>query len=355
LIYFQRVQGQRRCASNAPRAGAVALATVVFVLGCACARSVHAEPSANERDTARALMDDADRRRAVGDLYGARERFEAAHAIMHVPTTALELARTQAATAQLIEARATALSGASMPIAVGEPAVFATARAEAAKLATALEPRVPDVAVKSTPLTLEGRFTIDGLELPRAAQLLPIKLNPGAHVIGLEVNGYAPCTHAITLTEGQHAEVTLQLQPQAKPDTAPTVAARTLLEQRPQPTAAVQRSAAYPVARTRGFVAIALAGAVLAAGATTGIVSAFSAANIRDTCNGNACPASLRDRVEVANTLANLTNVLLPVGALGLGYGLFEVFTHPYEEPPPSALQVGLDFHQRGISIRGEL
>jgi hypothetical protein len=38
-------------------------------------------------------MDEGERMRAAGDLRGALTRFKAAHAILHIPTTGLQLAR----------------------------------------------------------------------------------------------------------------------------------------------------------------------------------------------------------------------------------------------------------------------
>ncbi|HTU62558.1 MAG TPA: hypothetical protein VMF89_29055, partial [Polyangiales bacterium] len=67
-----------------------------------------AEPGASERETARALMTEGDKLRAAGDLRAALTRYQAAHAIVHAPTTGLDLARVQAQLGLLVEARSTA-------------------------------------------------------------------------------------------------------------------------------------------------------------------------------------------------------------------------------------------------------
>ena len=46
---------------------------------------------------------------ATNDLEGALKRYEAAHEIMGVPTTGIEVARTRAKLGQLVEARAVAI------------------------------------------------------------------------------------------------------------------------------------------------------------------------------------------------------------------------------------------------------
>src|ERR1700712_2316495 len=78
-------------------------------------RAARAAPSAAERDTARALMDDGDRLLANAKLPEALERYRAAHAIMHVPTTGVDLARVQARLGLLVEARATAMEVGNLP------------------------------------------------------------------------------------------------------------------------------------------------------------------------------------------------------------------------------------------------
>lgn len=330
----------------------MAVSSTAILLWDAGARA-RAEPSASERETARNLMDEGVERRNAGDLLGARARFEAAHAIMNVPTTALELARAQAATQQLVEARASALAAANMPVDPKEPRVFTQARTDAASLALELAPQVPDVSLFVEPQPSNGRLMIDGIEMPRTLLRLPIKLNPGAHVLSLEVAGYAVHTQHFTLKEGEHAELRAKLTPVSAPQSA-VVAAR---PETLAPSAPAVEFEPYPAARTRGVVAVTLGSTVLAGGIVAGILSATQTSQARDRCDGSRCPESARDKIDLANTLANIANVSIPVGVLGLGYGLFELLTNPYEEPPRSAssVQVSLDLARPGIQLGGAL
>ena len=77
------------------------LAGVAAILG---ARAAAAQSTAVDRETARALMREGRELRDSGDLASALKQFEAANGIMHVPTTELEVARTQAALGLLVEA-----------------------------------------------------------------------------------------------------------------------------------------------------------------------------------------------------------------------------------------------------------
>src|SRR5260370_39928772 len=75
--------------------------------GTTIAGSASADPTAADRETARSLMQEGRELREKGDLQGALKRFQAADGIMHVPTTGLEVARTQATLGLLVGARDT--------------------------------------------------------------------------------------------------------------------------------------------------------------------------------------------------------------------------------------------------------
>src|SRR5436190_23509399 len=60
-----------------------------------CPAVARAEPSAADKETARSLMDEGDRKFAAKDYKGALDAYQGAHAIMGVPTTGLEVAKAQ--------------------------------------------------------------------------------------------------------------------------------------------------------------------------------------------------------------------------------------------------------------------
>src|SRR5579884_1405121 len=99
----------------------VAVASALALGAALGARSARADPTAADRETARALMDDGRALREKNDLRGALQRFKAADDIMHVPTTALEVARTQIPLGLLVEARDTIARIRLMPAKPGEP------------------------------------------------------------------------------------------------------------------------------------------------------------------------------------------------------------------------------------------
>jgi hypothetical protein len=255
---------------------------------------------------------------------------------MHVPSTGLELAKAQAALVQLVEARATALATAHLPEQANESKVFREARAEAAKLAAALAPRIADVTLTLEPASAKATVQLDGRPIPRIAPSLPYKLNPGSHTLLVEAPGFKPESRQLNLAEGQHASVALTLraapaEPIAK-QTAPLREDDTQAATRARPDN--DRGAAH---RTRAYVAFAAGGAILVTGAVAGIMSLSQASDIRAQCDNNVCPESLRGRAASADTLATISNVTLPLGVLGIGYGIVELLLQPSADRAPTA------------------
>lgn len=100
-----------------------------------------AEPTPQEKETARKLVKAGRAKKQAGDAKGALDDFKAAHSIMGVPTTGIELGKAQIEAKQWVEARDTLLAVSRTSPAPGESPLFAKARAEAKALAKELEPR----------------------------------------------------------------------------------------------------------------------------------------------------------------------------------------------------------------------
>ncbi len=193
----------------------VPLAATVLAVLLTCPRPAAAEPSADDRNAARALVIDGRAKLAAHDNEGARKAFAAAHAIMGVPTTGLDLAKAQKALGLLIEARATALDVVRMPVLASEPEAFTNARPLAAELAAKLEARIPSivVTVKGLPAGVEVSVLVDGAVMPASALALPRKINPGTHVIQISVPGFDLERREVMLAEGESLPIELVLKP----------------------------------------------------------------------------------------------------------------------------------------------
>src|SRR4051812_43706642 len=137
-----------------------------------------ADPSLSDRETARSLMDDGDAKRDKGDFKAALKSYEAADAIMHVPTTGLEVARAQAQLGLLLEARETLGRVGRVAPKPTDPAAFTAARKTAEQLMAELGARIPSVTVLVTNGE-PGQTTVivfDNEVVPPAASQAPRKV-----------------------------------------------------------------------------------------------------------------------------------------------------------------------------------
>src|SRR5688500_3409778 len=106
-----------------------------------------AEPTEAEKKKARVLMEEGDDFSSKRDYAHALEKYQAADALMGVPTTGIEVARTLASLGKLVEARDIALKITRSPVLPKEPDVFAKARQNAQTLADQLATRIPSIEV----------------------------------------------------------------------------------------------------------------------------------------------------------------------------------------------------------------
>lgn len=182
-------------------------------------------PTAAARETARALMQEGDQLSAAGKHAEALKNYLAAHALVRIPPTGLEVARSQVKLGQLVEARGLAMEMANSAPTPGEPPVYARARSAAAELAKDLGPKIPSIRTVVSPDTTRYTLTIDGQILPPEAQAIAFRLNPGKHTVVVAAPGFITQRKEVPLAERQAATLTVQLQPaQAAKGPGPTPA-----------------------------------------------------------------------------------------------------------------------------------
>ena len=330
-------------AASAWASAACALLVALGVNGVARAQAQAADQAA-----ARVALKEGDRLRDAGDLRGALERYTAAQAVLHEPPTGLSIVSAQVGLGLLVEARQTAVDTAGLPVTPGEPGGFAEARSAAAQMAAEIEPRLPVFGVVVIP-EVPYSLRIDGTQVPEEAKQLRFRTNPGDHVVEISARGYLRATQTFTLAEGVHQlfQIALVVTPtqSAAPAPAPPIAAA---------AASVHTQdvdSASRAQRTRGYIGLVVGGTALVAGTITGVMSFSETSNAKRNCPDNICPDRLRDTLETADTMANVANVLLPIGLLGVAYGMFELLTLPDEPEPAVSFSIGAG----GATLRGKL
>ncbi|MEZ4302356.1 MAG: hypothetical protein R3B70_45940 [Polyangiaceae bacterium] len=190
-------------------------AVVLFFL----ASTAQAQTSPGDRENARAMWADGQSKRAQGDHKGALRSFEAAHALMALPATGIEVAKEREAAGLLIEARDMALSVAKMAAVTPDDERIV---AEAAALYRRLDPRIPsiEVVVAGLPPNTRHVVRIDGGAIPEAARSLPWRVNPGTHTVAVGARGYRVGVRTLTVPEATKARAEITMTPLAEPTAA---------------------------------------------------------------------------------------------------------------------------------------
>jgi hypothetical protein len=275
-------------------------------------------PTAADKDTARGLMSEGRADRDRGDLKGALAAFLGADAIMHVPTTGLEVARTQAALGLLVEARDTALRVAHLPDKPSDPSPFKVARTAAGALTEDLEARIPSltVTVRNVPVGVAAELTLDDAAVPAESLERPRKVDPGHHLLIARAGG-ADVKQEVDLVEKEQKEVTLELP--APGAAGSTEAGATIAA--PADMGTSHRSSASKALMVGGF---ALAGAGLVVGSVTGILSMSKTSGIKSStgCVGQVCGPTEYGDIHSARSLATASTVSFIVAGAGAVVGV---------------------------------
>lgn len=320
----------------------------VAALTLLCTRIVAAEPTPTDRETARSLMKEGDGYLNQQDAEQALRAYQAAHALMNVPSTGVAVARALTALGRLVEARDVALQVVRSPMRTAEPAVWARAREEAALAARALEARIAGVIVHAPP---GSRVAIDGVTLAESAVGLVRKVDPGAHVIVVSAPGLAEVTLEVTLAEGETREVSPELEPITEPSPParrPTRQPSVTMDPPPARPAQSSDSTTGRVLLVGGASAAALG---LVVGSVSGAMAMSRTAELQRSCPTAGCPASRQDDYDAAHRWATVSNAAFAVGVVGLAvgtYGYFVSSSSPTRAPVNAGVSVepaaGLEF-----------
>jgi len=289
-----------------------------------CARSTVAwAENAEDRESARQLLDRGDEQEEKGELEGALASYRAAHELMHVPTTGLEVARISAKLGKLVEARDVALEVIRMPTTARESKPFKVARAAAESLARELASQIPSLRLELAPEAAANQTSleIDQRSVPLSALGLGYALNPGAHRVQVAASGYLTVVRDISLRPGETQTLRIELVPAPK-------AKATVRRPVPPEASQAQRTSTSPAAPAEHsstwpqWFGFSLGGAGLVVGTVAGVLSLKRTRAAKDYCTGNQCTSEAQHDRDVAVKLANVSNAGFGVAVLGTGIGL---------------------------------
>ncbi|HEY8074139.1 MAG TPA: hypothetical protein VIF62_08520 [Labilithrix sp.] len=302
------------------------LAAFAVLLACTVplpATALAAEPTLSDRETARSLMEDGDAKRDKNDLRGALKSYEAADAIMHVPTTGLEVGRTQALLNMLLEARETLNRVARIPAKPGDPPPFEKARKAAEQLSAELAQRIPSVTVSVTGTDpgATPQIVFDGENVPAAASFAPRKVNPGVHVVIVKV-GASERKEEVNVQPSEQKTVPFDFSAPAKP--AAVVAAPPQTQpDKPQPEP--EKAGGDSTPKILMFGGFGLAAVGVGVGAVTGLMSISKVNDVKSTCQDNHCPQSQASNIDSAKSLGTISTIAFVAGGVGAAVGVLGI------------------------------
>lgn len=166
-------------------------------------------------------------------------------------------------------------------------------------------------------LETDGEVSLDGTALP-SAESQPLVLLPGEVTLALELQNGERVERKLTLAAGAEESVSLML-PKPAPEPVPTEPPPARVEYRKDPDA-IER-------KTLGYVGLGVAGAGAVGFAVFGLLTKSQFEDIDGQCTNGRCPASLRDDAETGRFYQSAANVSLGLGLVGLGTGLYFLFT----------------------------
>jgi hypothetical protein len=308
---------------------------ITLVVACSVVAPARAdEPSAVDRENARMLMDQASLLEQKRDLKGALDKFLAADAIMHVPTTGLEVGRAYTALGMLIEGHDTFVRVSHMPADRHDPVPFIEARTKAIELAAQLEPRIPtlQVALEGVPEGVAWSLTIDGTPVPAGAAREPHLLDPGRHVVVARA-GRLERRQDVALVEHEAKKLTLDLR---EAPTAPEPVSSPVIAASSPPAAGESRPSGGvlggPVITWGAF---GVAGAAVVVGSIEGLVALSRRNAANGICRNKVCPPPAYDDLDAANTSATVSTVAFAVGIAAATVGVVNLVIK--RKPPSSA------------------
>jgi hypothetical protein len=227
---------------------------------------------------------------------------------MHVPTTAFEVARTQAMLGLLVEALETLAQVTQMPQAANENEAFRTARSAAGDLDKELKDRVPSAIFSFSGLApgVAPKLWVDNVPVPASSLGTSYRLNPGQHAITAKTDDFED-KRLLSFGEGETKRVEFDLS-RGRSDSAARGSA-----QPGRPDVAMNDTGVVSGKSTpRGvYVLAGVAGLGIGGGLVLGLLGNSKKSTLESSC----APSCSDESVDKARQLYTAANVSFAVGA----------------------------------------
>lgn len=263
---------------------------LLVVLGAGVASAA----SPREKAEARALVSGAKKAMREKRFGDAEQALRRANELDASPQTQIDLAAALAAEGKLVEASRLLHS-------VSDSSVVSPATKrihdQVKKALMDLEPRIPWIQVEvSGPSAGAVHTSIDGTEMDVSNE---VPFDPGDHQVAVAADGFESAERKLTLREGVHEHLHLDLVPVTK--------------------ALPPKSGG---SSAPAIVFLSLGGAGLIVGGSAGVAALMQARDAKSQCAGNLCPPSAAAAIDRSKLSGTISTVGFIAGGVGVGVGV---------------------------------
>jgi hypothetical protein len=338
-----RVHAHSKIRSARPLRAAAAALSLLLASLFASPKPAHAEASASDRATARALAGEGYKALKVKDFATAEDRFRRADELLHAPTLVLDHARALVGLGRYGEAYAAYEAVTNEVLPPNAPAVWTRAIKDARLELETVKPKVawltlhvkgasdPELEVGGRPLSLQSL----GDRLPET---------PGELRIVVAAPGFITQTVTKQLSVGEDTELEFTLEPIPKPAPVVVVAPPTPLSH--SSSELEDRGSGR---RKLAYVSFGVSGLGVVVGAATGILWLKARSDVKSACGGLSCQAQssteqgrFDDDKRRYDTFGTLSGVGFAVGFAGAATGLILLLSQPDGPADAEAKQAGI-------------
>jgi hypothetical protein len=326
------VQGVRMRARGPALAGAFVAGLVASglagpLLAAPPPRAPGAPVTQADREAARSLAEKAFEHYEAGECPRAIALFRQAEERFHAPPHMLFIARCEAKTGRLLEAREIFQAIVDEKLSPDAPGPFRDAQVSARAELNDVEIRLPTLEIVLASAALGASVTLDGRAVARAQLGAPIPLNPGEHVV-VATLGQARFERRARLIDGGGAT-------------------------RIDVTLAIAQAPSRRVNHVPMFIAFGVGVAGLGVGAATGILSLTKVGELEDRCPTKRCEPGLAGMADTAKTLGTASTIGFVVAGVGAATGGAFLVLRPFDEEPRRSGRTQLELGLGGVRLGG--
>jgi len=302
--------------------GALSAALVMAVSGAS-----YADEAAENIAAARTLGIQGVQLADAGKCPEAIEKLTRAEALHHAPTILGRLGECQVNVGEVVTGTENLNMVVREVLPAKAPKVFHDAQARAQKVLDAALPKIAHLVIHVVPADVKASVAVAGKSVPAALLGAERPTDPGTHQITATAEGYKPASTAVTLAEGAHQEVTLQLEKDPATVAAlPPLSTSAEATRAPGSTPDSAKKSKVPM-----FVAFGIGGAGLIVGGVSGALALSKAGD----CPNKVCETQAD--LDSAKRMATISTIGFSVGIAGVAVGSILLLTGGSREAPAHA------------------